>query len=70
MCREAHGATRSVPTATPGEKGGLKVGDILITVGGKPFWEGFELQKVVASLPVGQPVEVALIRAGEPEGGD
>ena len=49
---------------TPGAKGGLKVGDILITIGGKPVREGTELQKVVSSLPLGQSVEVVLIRAG------
>lgn len=50
---------------TPGSKAGLKVGDILTTIGGHPVREGGDLQKVVSTLPLGQPVEVTLVRAGE-----
>lgn len=50
---------------SPGSKGGLKVGDIVVTVGGKLVSNGAELQKAVVVLPLGQPVEVALIRNGE-----
>lgn len=50
---------------SPGSKAGLKIGDIVTTIGGKPVREGTELQKVVTSLPLGQAVEIALIRAGE-----
>jgi serine protease Do len=50
---------------SPGAKGGLKMGDIVMTVGGKLVSNGTELQKAVLNLPLGQPVEVALIRDGE-----
>jgi serine protease Do len=50
---------------SPGAKGGLKVGDIVTTVGGKPVHEGSELQKAVLALPLGRPTEVSLIRDGE-----
>jgi serine protease Do len=52
-------------TGAPGAKGGLKIGDIVVTLAGKPVTDGSALQKVVLSLPLGQPVEVALIRDGE-----
>jgi serine protease Do len=50
---------------SPGAKGGLKVGDIVTTVGGKAVHEGSELQKAVLALPVGKPAEVSLMRDGE-----
>lgn len=50
---------------SPGAKGGLKVGDIVTSVGGKPVREGAELQKAVLALPLGKPVEVSVIRNGE-----
>jgi serine protease Do len=50
---------------SPGAKGGLKVGDIVTTIAGKPIHEGSELQKTVLSLPLGKPAEVNLIRDGE-----
>ena len=50
---------------SPGSKGGLKVGDIVTTIGDKPVREGAELQKVVIALPLGQPVDVAYVRDGE-----
>jgi serine protease Do len=53
-------------TDSPGAKAGLKVGDIVTNIGGKPVREGAELQKVVLSLPLGKPVDVELIRDGEP----
>jgi serine protease Do len=50
---------------SPGEKSGLKPGDLVTKIGGVPIREGAELRKVVAALPVGRPVEVALVRDGE-----
>jgi serine protease Do len=56
--------TRVFPKS-PGAKGGLEPGDVLTTIGGKPVREGSELQKVILSLPLGKPVEVAYVRDGE-----
>lgn len=50
---------------TPGFKGGLRAGDIVTAIGGKPVREGSELLKVVAALPLGQGVDVALLRDGK-----
>jgi serine protease Do len=52
-------------TDSPGAKGGLKVGDIVTTVGDKAVHDGSELQKAVLAMPVGKPAEVSLIRDGE-----
>jgi serine protease Do len=51
--------------ATPGAKGGLKAGDIVTNIGGKAVLNGTELQRVVAALPLGKPVEVLLLRDGQ-----
>jgi serine protease Do len=50
----------------PGAKGGLQDGDVITTLAGKSIADGRELQKVVASLPLGKPTEVAVVRDGKP----
>jgi serine protease Do len=52
---------------TPGAKAGLKDGDVIQSLDGKPIKDGHELQIVVATLPLGKPVEVAVIRDGKPQ---
>ncbi|MFQ3649416.1 MAG: trypsin-like peptidase domain-containing protein [Gemmataceae bacterium] len=49
----------------PGEKAGLKVGDIILRLDGKPVRDGRELQLVTTSLPLGKPVEVEILRGGK-----
>jgi serine protease Do len=56
--------TRVFPDS-PGSKGGLKEGDVVTRIGNVPIREGSELRKVVAGLPVGRPVEIALMRDGK-----
>ncbi len=51
----------------PGSKGGLKTGDVVLSVGGKNVKDGLTLQRAVASLPVGKEAEVSLIREGKPK---
>jgi serine protease Do len=46
----------------PAEKAGLKQGDVIVAIGGKPVEDGDSLIAVVASSPVGQPVAVKYIR--------
>ena len=48
----------------PGDKAGLEKGDVILTLGGKPVRDTRMLQTIVAGLPVGKPVEVAVIRGG------
>jgi serine protease Do len=52
---------------TPGARAGLKDGDVIQSLDGKPIKDGHELQTVVASLPLGKPVEVAVLRDGKPQ---
>jgi len=56
--------TRVFPKS-PAAKGGLKPGDVVTTIAGKPIREGAELQKLILSLPLNKPVEVAYLRDGE-----
>jgi serine protease Do len=46
----------------PGEKAGLKVGDVIRTLGDKPVRDGRDLQMVTTSLPLGKPVEMEIVR--------
>jgi serine protease Do len=50
---------------SPAAKAGLKDGDILTTLAGKTVETGRDLQTVVASLPLNQPVSVTIVRDGE-----
>lgn len=50
---------------SPAAKAGLKDGDILMALAGKSVKTGRELQRIVAGLPLNQPVSVAVVRDGE-----
>jgi serine protease Do len=52
---------------TPAAKAGLKEGDVIVNLAGKPVKEGRDLQGVVAHLPLHQPVQVGIIRDGKPK---
>jgi len=49
----------------PADKGGIKVGDVVIAVDGKPVKSSRELSAQIASLPVGKKTEITLIRDGK-----
>jgi serine protease Do len=49
---------------TPAARAGFKDGDILATLSGKPVKDSRGLQRMVADLPLGKPVEVKLFRDG------
>jgi serine protease Do len=49
---------------SPAAKSGLKPGDIVEAIAGKPIHDGLALQKIIASTPLNQPVEVQLTRNG------
>jgi serine protease Do len=50
---------------SPAAKAGLKDGDILTSLDGKPVESGHDLQKVVAGLPLNKPVSLTVVRDGE-----
>jgi serine protease Do len=52
---------------TPGAKAGLKSGDVITKLAGKPLRNGHELQIHIARLPVGKAAEVGVLRDGQPK---
>jgi serine protease Do len=50
---------------SPADKGGLRPGDIITSVAGKPIKDGLDLQRFVASLPLKKPSEVTVMRDGK-----
>jgi serine protease Do len=65
--KEGHGVlvTQVFPKG-PASKAGLQDGDVILSLDGKTIKDGRELQLVVASLPLGKPVAVNLVRDGKP----
>jgi serine protease Do len=54
-----------VHEGAPAAKGGVKDGDVIVGLGGKPVKDGHELQRLVAALPLGKPTELAVVRDGK-----
>jgi serine protease Do len=50
---------------SPAAKGGLKAGDVITSVNGKAIKDGRDLQLMVATLPLGKPVDVKVVREGK-----
>jgi len=50
---------------SPAAKGGVKDGDVITSIAGKAIKDSQELQRTVASLTIGQPVKVNVIRDGK-----
>jgi serine protease Do len=66
--KDAHGVivTRIVKDS-PAIAAGLKPGDVVTSLGGKAIKDSSSLKGVVAVLPKGKPVEVAVVRDGKPQ---
>jgi serine protease Do len=58
---------RQANEGKPAAKAGIQGGDIITSVAGQPVKNGLELQRTVASLPVGKPTSVAVLRDGQPK---
>ena len=50
---------------TPAGKAGIREGDVIIAVAGKPVRDGKELQRLVAVLPLRQAANVTVVRDGK-----
>jgi len=63
---EARGAlVQSVEEGKPADKAGIKHGDVVTEVDGKPIRNNRELIDYISYLPVGSDVKIALIRNGQ-----
>jgi S1-C subfamily serine protease len=55
----------SVERGGPADKAGLLVGDIFVSLGGKPVSDTGDVQNALESATVGQPIEAGLLRGGQ-----
>jgi len=49
----------------PAARAGLRVGDVILSAGGEPVRQSFDLIRIVAAAPAGGGIEVSVIRDGE-----
>jgi serine protease Do len=51
--------------SSPAAKAGVQPGDVVVSIGGKSLKDGRQLQNIVAGLPLGKPVDIAVVRDGK-----
>lgn len=56
---------KSVVKGSPASNAGLKPLDVIVSVGGKSFKEGRELQRLVSTLPLHKSVDLTVVRDGK-----
>jgi regulator of sigma E protease len=59
----AHPRLRSVTPGDPGDRAGLKAGDMIVAVDGQPMTFHWQLREAIAKHP-GQPIRVSILRDG------
>ncbi len=56
---------KSVAPNSPATRAGIRIGDVILAIGGHTLFDPEELRYRVATLPLGKPVKVAIWRSGE-----
>ena len=56
---------QNVPAAGPAAKAGIKSGDIIVAIDGKPVTHGNDLIERVTTTPVGTPLDITVLRDGK-----
>jgi serine protease Do len=65
--KEARGVLiRQVVAGQPADRGGVKANDVVLAVDGARVEEPRDLQRIIASTPVGQIVKLSVMREGKP----
>jgi serine protease Do len=59
-----HPHLASVTPGDPGARGGLKDGDVIVAVDGKPIETPREFQRALAELPIGRVMTLVILREG------
>jgi serine protease Do len=55
-----------VTEGSPAAAAGVKQGDVIVAVGGRPIGRSTDLPSLVADLQPGQPVKITVLRDGKP----
>jgi len=56
---------QSVVAGGPADKGGVKEGDVIVAIAGKPVHDGDQLIGVVTMTPIGSPLDLTVLRDGK-----
>jgi serine protease Do len=59
---------QSVVPGGPSDKAGIKDGDVVVAINGKPVRDGNQLVSIVTSTPVGNSLELTVVREGKRQG--
>jgi serine protease Do len=68
MARPEGALIAKVLADSPAKKGGIQVGDIVLSYNGMPVYRSSDLPPIVGSSPTGRPADVVILRSGPGKG--